>query len=276
MSQIKFPKETSNTSNYLSLIDLEDAKELVWMGAERWLEEDIKNLSITHVEHKILVPLPGLNISISGVLDLQGKCNETGDLKQFSNSIYIADWKTSKSSLDSDWKTRLLDSWQWRIYSFALGAKVFSYRGLSRKGETREVIFEVPENNDQQVVEYLKGASLMMRPLLESNLEVYPRHMPFACKAYGRDCPHLLDCKDYTMPRKAVNDLKDDPFKGYLSISYSQLEKLFLCPERMRRDMIADKGEDSSEAGLGKCVHAGLENLYKQATKNIAGTLLNG
>ena len=252
----------------LATYDAEDARVLVWNALERWLESDVKDLLITHVEQKVWVPIPGAPAAVTGVLDMQGQIRGLEkETKPFSGGRIIVDWKTTGGKLDTTWKNRLLDSFQWRLYSYFLGAKLFNYRGISRDGETRNLLIEVPETNDEEVIEYLSGASKMMGGLISSDLEVWPRHMPYACNAYNRECPFYNDCRDYeAIPKMPVRFL--ERFKnGVIELSFTRLERFLLCPEKERRALVDKDSLETDETNFGSSVHRGLAAAYKQVAE---------
>lgn len=239
--------------------DIEDARRMVVAAAEKWLLKDWGAWADVKTELSLSYSI-GAWGQINGIIDL------TGTL-QTSKQPFILDWKTSRNTLDEEWSRRQKDSWQWRLYSLMTGATTVIYRGLSRpkldrgkwKCDTREIVLEVPENNGEIVGAYLDGVIGMRQTLVEMGLDVWPMYKPGACGAFGQVCPFLPDCRQGTMPRSKVMDR---------DMSYTQLERFSLCPEKHRRMLLDGVGKDESEEALfGQAVHRGLSDLYSQVWK---------
>lgn len=242
-------------------IDFKDAKGLVYTFGDNFAARDFECFDILGSEILIeIVDLPYQTQPIIGYVDVAARVKQDCNIKPFDayrGQKVIIDWKTRDGELDTRWKNRLVDSWQHRIYAMAYDAKLAIYRGGNREEETREVIIELPETNTEEVREYCGGALAMRKALVQIGAEVWPRVMKSqACEAYGRDCPFWNDCRDYSMPRKVLEDRK---------MSYTQFENFFLCPEKSRRMLLADYDEETNESlTFGKMVHRGCQELYGQ------------
>lgn len=247
--------------------DYEHAKACIYAAAERWLVWDLENLVVTNVEDRF----DGVfgNAPFKAFLDLAGVTKEKPpfkNLQEFGGVLFEVDWKTAQAALDTRWSSRQVGSWQWREYAFLHGGRLFFYRGIRRPQEpgsdpeTRELILEVPETNAQEVKEFIEGVAAMRNALVQIGAEVWPRHMPSACNAYGRECPYLADCQNYTMPRQALLAKV---------LSYSALDGFLQCPERHRRDILTDAAEsgDNDATAFGRAVHRGLAEVWRQAFK---------
>lgn len=233
--------------------DFEDAKKMVAAAAQKWLLQDVLDLEITNIENAF--SLSGIG---RGVIDLQGRVRGlTRDTADYSGARILFDWKTSKNTLDTKWKDRLIDSWQWRLYARATNAHLVGYRGISRSTlQCRQILIEVPWTNEAEVDRHFRGIAEMRRALVAAQLPVWPQHAPFACGAYGRECVFLADCRSGACPPKPIEYLSE--------LSYSAAERFLLCPELARRTMISDESQDTEETLFGNAVHRGLAALYQQ------------
>lgn len=236
--------------------EFEDAKKMVWTLAENFATRDANEFIVEGVERQILVG-SGDRV-LRGVVDVRGVVNSTlKPFNQFNGRRFIVDWKTSSNKLGTDWRARLVDSWQWRIYAYEYDAAVVIYRGVNRDEETNELIIEVPPTNRDEVEEYLEGGFVQREALVAAKLEVWPRIKKYStCEAYGQTCPFYDDCRQYeSIPRVAM-DLR--------TMSYTQFENFYLCPERSRRMLLLGDGSESESSLLGKAVHRGMESVYHQ------------
>lgn len=242
--------------------DLDNIKDMIWTAAEKWLPRDLVEFQIDTIEQKIECEIAGYKIK--AYQDVDGTLN--GKLKpydEYKAARFVLDWKTSAGELDTRWKNRLVDSWQWKLYTYMSGAKVFNYRGVSRRCEaeaclTRDVILEVPTTNKEEVEEFVRGALTQRSALIHDQLQVWPRNMPDACNKYNRLCPFKDDCDMYTMPRYAGD--------GNKVMSYSYITEFMLCPEKARRSEREEAGiDESEETSIGHGFHAGIAELYRQA-----------
>ena len=238
--------------------DEEDARKCIWLAAEKWLERDLNKLVVTGIEQEFefLVTSLKFNQRVHGFFDVVGACADP-EFKEKSSVNIVIDWKTSRNTLDATWRQRLIDSFQWRIYGHAAHAELVSYRGINRKGETKELLLRIPHTNSQEVEEQVLGLGSMRAALVNLELPVWPRNSPNACFAYNSQCPYYEDCEGYSMPRVCVD---------HSMISYSQMNNLMLCPERTRRGII-DEGQGTEETNFGQAVHRGLAELWRQAFK---------
>lgn len=240
--------------------DFDQAKLMIWSAGEKYLTRDLYDMEITGIEepYEDTLAFTWGSQTFRGIKDLKGilrgKLNVT---KRFAGKKVVIDWKTTGSTLDTTWDERLLDSWQWKKYLYFDGADVMLYRGLNRDGKTRELIIERPAGLAEDVRVQLEGITLQRNALVASGLEIYPRRMPSACGAYGRECSNWTDCRNNTMPRQALAS------NG--TFSYSSMDLFGLCPEKYRRSKISDKTDDTEESIFGTAVHRGLAELYQQS-----------
>jgi len=218
--------------------DYEDAKELVHILADRFLTRDQNSHSFTFVEHRFETPY----------------CRGVADL---GNTSVIVDWKTRVTGeLDPAWQARHVDSWQWRITAAAMGCRTFIYRGIARQtGKVREVEIEVPEDNNERVVNFLSQLHRAREAYI--SFSVWPQNKPSACYAFNRTCEFYTQCSNGTEPVASI--LSPPPF------SYSGAMTFLACPEKHRRTLLApdtDRGTEESE--FGQMVHRGIAEVYKQ------------
>jgi hypothetical protein len=230
----------------------QDVRELVLIAAKRWLPGDLEEIEILGVEEEFETP------TMRGIVDLRGR--HRGKVKQFtsySGDHVIIDWKTTKGALDADWANRYKYSWQWGLYAdLDHLAKLFSYRGISRTGEMREVIIEIPEGKREEAQRYLAQVRMMRRTL--SSKGPWPRKMPSSCRAYGRECEFFdsVCSKNIVIPDEVDINKK---------MSYSGSETFLLCPEKHRLTQIAGYGDDDEVLAFGKAFHRGIAEIYRQA-----------
>lgn len=249
----------------VSDFDFRDAKTAVWAAAEAWLSRDIHDLRITKIEQKermeIMVPLIGMQ-GIRQVKDIEGiVLGKTSLTKDFAGRKAIVDWKTS-NTLDVRWRERMIDSLQWRLYAYD-DTDLFFYRGITREGDTREVAIEVPWTNKKEVDEIIAGIANQRHSLVVAGLEIWPRKFGMStCHAYGDECPFFADCRGYEgIPRKAIEDS---------DLSFTEIERFLLCPEKSRRLKLLPSGYDGTEAtAFGSIVHRGLAELWRQASEKF-------
>lgn len=233
--------------------DRQDVRELVLIAAERWLPTDLDEWILDSVEEEFEVA------GFRGILDLRGRHKgKFNAFKDHAGSPFICDWKTTKGALDADWAARYKGSWQWKLYSAAFSeTKLFSYRGVSRSGDTREIIIEVPPGVAEEAQQYLdqvRGMRFMLRESIP-----WPRKMPGSCKAYGRQCEfHDICWENQTVP--GVVDFSRP-------LSYSGTETFLLCPEKHRLTQISGYSEDDETLAFGKSFHRGMAEIYRQAFK---------
>lgn len=245
--------------------ELDDIKQMIWTAAEKWLVRDIYDFQIENVEEEYREGhrLPTGEIQVfRGFKDvegwLRGRLNVS---RKYAGQKCVIDWKTTHSTLDKTWEDRLLDSWQWKKYLYCSGAQVMLYRGFNRHGETRELLIERPPDLEQIVPEQMIGVALERQALISAGLTVWPRRMPGACGSYGRECPHLADCRSNTMPRAAILPGR--------TLSYSSMDTFMLCPERARRSLLEEGTSDTKETLSGQAIHRGLAEIYRQVKEKF-------
>jgi len=259
--QIATPEECEKL---LSADDFKEAKKLVWLAAETWLPRDYVEFNIHGVEEKYEVLLKDCKRNVKGYFDLRGTINGISrPFKPYKGRHFILDWKTSRNTLDQTWKDRLVGSWQHLIYAWQYNEKFgiipsVIYRGISRNQDTREILMEIRPVDIEETERYLKQAANIIT-LLEPE-EVWFMNKPYSCNAYGKECIRLVDCEDFSMPRRLID-------KGQ-AMSYTGIKLLGLCPERYRRDKLDAEDQkvksDSEESLLGKGIHRGLAEIWRQ------------
>lgn len=228
----------------------QDVRELVLVAAARWLPTDLVEWELDAVEE------PFETADLRGILDLRGR--HKGIFKAFeghAGSKFICDWKTTKGALDASWAERYKYSHQWKLYAASVpDVKLFSYRGINRNGETREIIIEVPDGIHGEVQQYLSQVKSMREVLGDSY--PWPRKMPSSCHAYGRDCEFIDQCQSNVVIPGKVDFSKP--------LSYSGTETFLLCPEKHRLTQISGYGEDDEVLAFGKSFHRGMAEVYTQ------------
>jgi hypothetical protein len=235
----------------------EQARKCVFTGLERWLAEDLANCRVIEVESPFEDEYKrGFIDVLLQVLDAP----EDAVFAPFAGAFKGVDWKTSRNTLSSDWRDRHLYSWQGPTYCHGIGKKyqltprLFEYRGISRSLETKPVLLQIDNPAPSVEVQY-GGLRVMRDALIAAELPVWPKNMPSACGAYGRDCEYLEDCREHTEP---FVQIERKPF------SYSGASTFMLCPEKYRRNLVAGSA-DSEETIFGNLVHVGLAEAYRQA-----------
>lgn len=236
------------------------APELVYnIAINRWLIEDLENFAYIE-EPEYSFEYRGTK----GVIDLMGRIKDkplSKTYEKYAGKKFVLDWKTSGSSVRSDnWKHDHLNSWQWRIYSAAVNADLFIYRGMTR-GENdltqaiKVIQIEVPEDNEYQVQEHFRKTKLAMKAY--ENELTWPRNWPAPCRKWD-GCRFYNDCFSNTSPGALVTIPS--------LLSYSKLSAFQDCPEKYRRLLLAGSEEiDANENTIfGNVVHAGLAFIYKE------------
>lgn len=260
-------REDAPAPNY-SPADLKEIKSLIWAAGEKWLARDMVELAglVVEQENTMVVNLPNHSPEkMHGFIDLKAILN--GVFKpytEYAGAVWAADWKTRDGELDQNWRTKLIDSWQYRIYAAMTGARVFNYRGVSRRVNdgvhaTKDIIIAVPDTNDEEVANHLRGQFLMMNSLIDNKMDVWPQYQPDACYKWQRECPFKADCDSFSMPRFIPEPSKE--------MSYTAWSWFNRCPEFFRRMLQAPGSDETEESNIGSGVHAGLAALYKQAGK---------
>lgn len=237
--------------------EFETACNCVFTALERWLAEDLANCRVVAVEEAFEDTFK------RGVVDviLEILPNPEDEVyKNHPGSLMAIDWKTSRNTLGSDWRDRYIYSWQGPTYTDGIGRKYhrtpefFQYRGIARSFETKPVLLKV-ENPAPSVEAQYGGLRAMRDALVDANLPVWPKNMPSACGAYGRECRYWRDCTEGKEPRFVVA-----PDKLF---SFSSASTFLLCPEKYRRNLL-EGSEDSEDTIFGNLVHIGLAAAYKQ------------
>lgn len=270
----KVATEIRNSDSEIGDIDYQDAKTCVWEAGKKWLGRDIATLIWDRgsIEHEIDFA------GVRGVIDVSGKVRKGIDkapFERFGGQAFSIDWKTSKNTLDTDWKNRLVDSWQWKLYSAALDAKFFMYRGISRpnfgKCDLREILIAVPDNIAYEVESQVCGVQVLRNSLLLSSIHQagqWPMAMPRSCKMYGGVCENYDDCVNMTMPK---GDLVNIELLRDHKMSYTSMERFLQCPEKYRRQVLRGEAIQTDATIFGQAVHRGLAELWAQAWE-IYGT----
>lgn len=250
----------------LSQADRADLAAMLLRACKKWVAPDSESLIVTGIEDRFLLDVrPGHAIErvrpanddaeawlgaygVKGYVDLAGYDGRA--------ESRLVDWKCT-GSISEDQQNRLRDSWQWKLYCFATGATSFTYRSIQRDCRTKDTVLSWPAGGytDMDVEQYLRTVQGMRKSLHYH--DVYPRHAPFACKAYGRDCDYVRQCRTNTAP---LVQLK------HKTLSHSRMETFLLCPERYRLDRLADD-RDREETALGKAFHVAIAAIYEQLYK---------
>ena len=231
--------------------DYEDVKAMIFAAAEKWLPGDLKSLGKVQTEQPFNVTSLG-RYPVRGFIDLLGVYTRG----EYLNAGLVADWKTSDGELDVAWQNRLVNSFQWKLYSYITGAEYVSYRGINRRCKTREVFIKVPAFALEQAARHFSLVSAQIHTLANT-ATVWPQKMPGSCGAFNSTCQFLNECQTDTMPRFPLLDEE-------IGLSYSGADRFLLCPEKFRRvAKCADEGNDSTR--LGNAFHRGIEAVYRMA-----------
>jgi hypothetical protein len=273
-------KEILNVEGPAYSFDLEEANDVVFVAAHRWLLEDLTALAVTETER--LYVQNGFKF----ILDLQGTFTGEGsktfqhdarkyndaNMDRFQGKRFVADWKSTKSELDTMWQERLVDSWQWRDYLAETGADIFVYRGIKRRTrigdsvETREFYIDRSVQPDLEELHRINVLSTTVQrdALVQLGQVPWPQNRPGGCRAFGRECQYKPDCDSGLkfLPTGALTPNRE--------LSYSRIQSFKLCPERYRRDLLAKQdGLEEEVAGpdaeFGLAIHRGLAEVYRQA-----------
>ncbi len=250
-------RKTEDGERVISDFDFEDAKRLVWLAGEKWLPRDLNEFTLEGTEVEGFLDVDNIRGRFHGFGDITGTIKGTiPPFVEFFGKKYCIDWKTSKNTLDTVWRERLIASWQWPFYAVLFDASLVIYRGISRNGELKEIILKVPESNREEVTNQVEMISRQIKEL--ETFSVWPRNKPYACSAYGRDCEFKESCHDYEMPRVKLIEP---------SLSYSFIDKFMLCNEKARRIKIADERVGTEETDFGSACHRGLSCLWELGYK---------
>ncbi len=252
--------------------DYEDAATMVLKALKKWGPTDHDNLAIEAVEERSALELPAtggyrshINISsetatLLGPRSIKMFVDLVGVRRGLNGSSVreVVDWKTT-GSISSDQQARLRYSWQGKLYGTTYGCQKIAFRSIQRDGRCVELRLNWPgaAYDDHATIEHYRQA-LAMRELM-ANEGRWLQHMPYACKAFGRDCEYRdLCCVHNQAPVKLI---EIRPF------SYSGAEKFLLCPERYRLDTVLDGDKGSEETSLGLAFHAGVREAWEQIRK---------
>lgn len=225
--------------------DFSEVKYLFYRFYEDFYEKDKNDLIITSVEeeHKVA------NFNIRAFMDFTALLKDRENNRYGNYESIIVDWKTDNNKIID--KDKYKYSWQWKIYCFIYGADLFSYRVISKQtGEIKEILLNFTNDLFYQTKNYIYQCCLLRNTL--KDFLTYPRNMPFACNAYGRECLHKKAC---------WSDNVEKAFVPVREFSYSGISTFLLCPERYRLDSLLGK-EETRELGIGKAVHDCLALLY--------------
>lgn len=244
----------------LSQADRADLASMLLKACKKWVAPDTESLTVIGVEERFLLDCrPGHAIQrmfagdeaelslgpygVKGYIDLIG----------YGQQIQLFDWKCT-GSISEDQQNRLRDSWQWKLYCFATGATQFTYRSIQRDGRTKDTVLRWPGGgyDNADVEQHLRSVQILRES--QQYHDVWPRHAPFACRAYGRDCDYVRQCRTNTAPRQLIQ---------LRPLSHSRMDTLLLCPERYRLDMLATE-QDRTETALGKAFHVAAAEMYGQ------------
>lgn len=232
----------------------QDVRKLILLAAERWLPQDLEEWQVEAVEETFRHP------KLRGIIDLRGRHNGRYKVYEpYAGKRFICDWKTTRGELDASWAERYKYSWQWKLYCIPYpDTEIFSFRGISRKGETREIPIVVPPGAVAEAEQHLEQLNAIRRAL--GDTAPWPRKMPGSCHAYGRDCRRLEQCQNNVVVSGLIDITKP--------LSYSSAENLLLCPEMYRLSQLEEGGGDDDETlAFGKAFHRGIAEVYRQAFK---------
>jgi len=244
--------------------DYHDAATMVLKALKRWGPTDYMNLRVEAVEERFSLEIPttggflghiGLGKDavlsdrhIKGLVDLVGT-REAGR--------EVIDWK-STGTISSDQQDRLRYSWQGKLYGTVYQCQRVVFRTVQRDGRCTELRYPWPSASycDSDVVEHYRQV-LTLRDTLKYEGR-WPKHAPYACKAFGRDCPYKDMC--------VVGNQSPEKLISIAHMSYSSCETFLLCPERFRLEKVLDcgDGESSRESDIGSAFHEGLACAYNQ------------
>jgi hypothetical protein len=244
----------------LAEFEFVEAKKLVIKACGAWLPRDVVEFEVEGIEERVEEPFDG--VTQKGFLDLRGKFRgEINATKKLKGKSFVLDWKTAGRKLDSVWRDRLIDSWQWRMYHELKPMDVFIYRGINRQGDVREVIMPIENGNvvSLMTINQLRHDIVQLGEYFDKEAEVWSRHMPWSCRSMG-ECEFIEECLNDTMPRGCPEE--------FPNISYTLINNLHSCPEKTRRLLIQkERGIEerrNESLRLGSAVHRGLAEVYSQ------------
>jgi len=209
------------------------------------------------------------SIGLTGYGDLKLPLKHIIDLKMLDGPrTILVDWKTRQGEISKEVIQRYRDSWQWRIYlaSVPRADKEFRYRIV---GDTSsiEVVLQPYKGMVDEVGKLLDSVAAMVEEqqyqawAADGAHGAWTRSMPGACKAYGRWCPFVGDCRDRVVVTGAP------PVEH---LSYSSVETALLCMERLRRGRLAREAgldEESEEAQFGLVFHECVKVMYESTIR---------
>jgi hypothetical protein len=167
----------------------------------------------------------------------------------------VYDWKTA-GSINEAHTDRLKLSWQGKLYGTTYGCQEIVFRSIQRDCRVSELRlpWPMPGYGDHDVVEHYRQA-LAMREMMKHEGR-WLQHMPYACGAFGKDCPHRVICAESNIAPVKLLELR--PF------SYSGAENFLLCPERYRLDTVLESDDSNEKTLLGSAFHAGVATAWQQ------------
>ena len=253
-----------NTEEKIDKDELDELVHAVGIVEKVYLERDKENIDVKAVEK----PLKHKDI-YEGTADLVGTIKQSSPFypKDYWGQKIIVDWKSKDTAFSdvSKWKQTYMDSWQWRLYSFVEKTNVFEYRGISRAtGETKNMTLRVKEDNKDMCLNYINMTREQINVLSAFTVGEWPRHKPFGCHAYNRECPFYKDCKQDKIPDGLEGPIQIRP------LHYTDMEVFYLCPERYRLlTKISEKvnnkfgeAESSRYTRFGAALHRGIAHIY--------------
>jgi hypothetical protein len=243
--------------------DFEDALDMAQVCCDTWGQPDYEAcLQGDAVIEGIETPfrIPGLS---KGTRDLV--------IRYSDGSFLIRDWKSAWNLEDpkklARWRWRLEVSWQAPIYASSLGIPAsdvsFVFCGVSRYGTTQQVVRRFTSKDFIVTGDFLANTKTAMSVMHRGQtLPAWPKNMPQACGAYGRDCPWIAECPKGNDPPSGDVQLVDDELR------YSYATLFWLCPERYRRtrlEELAGEVTDPTEPPLvGSLLHTYMEFVYQR------------
>lgn len=264
-------EEIKNTNETIDSSELDEVIHAVGIVEKTFLERDKENIDVTHIEKSLKY-----KDIYEGTADIVGRIKKNSPYypKDYHGTKIIIDWKTKEAVFYdlSKWKQQYMDSWQWRLYSFVEEADCFEYRGISRaNGDTQKITLKVKEDNKEFCLDYLYYSNEAITALNKVGEGPWPRHKPFGCHSYNRECPFYQDCKNDKVPEGLEGHIKPK------TLHYSDLEVFYMCPERYRlltklQEKLYTKGlgdgiESSKTTRFGSALHRGVAHIYKLSYK---------
>lgn len=258
----------------LKLHDYEDVLQMVMKSVKRWGPADSQGgLRDAVIEERFVLEAYGM-IPHLGVTSEESRSYGSSTVKGFidlrgvrpDGTVEVVDWK-STGSITPEKRAALSISWQGRIYATAAQAQRYTYRLVERSGACSEVSVPWPNSAycEVDVSEYLDNV-IYRRKRMHEWISPWPRSMPYACGAYGRDCNYVDECARH-------NQSGARPLVQLGPLSHSSIEVFNLCPERYRLDEVTKalgQGQDRPEddgSQLGSSFHAAIAEAWRQLGK---------